>query len=283
MAAVALLLPVRGGAQAPVPGLDAELSATTPLSWAKAASDAELRIIDNDGSFPLRYRIRKIDAKNDIMRDVIESKQGPVARLIQRDGRALTPTEDAAERERLTDLLKSPGDLAKHRKRETAARTYSMQLVRTVPQAMLFTFVAGQPQYPSPFQHQVVIDFAPDPRFKPPNMVSDILTGVAGRLWIDRKSKVVTRIEGRVLKPVDFGWGVLARIFPGGTVEFEQANAGGDRWAYAHLRENVTIREMLVKTAQQNTKMDAANFELLPAPVEFQDAIRMLLATPLPR
>jgi hypothetical protein len=89
------------------------------------------------------------------------------------------------------------------------------------------------------------------------------------------------RIEGHVLHTIDFGWGMLARIYPGGSVEFEQANAGGDRWAYAHLREDLTVREVMLKTVQQHQSMDAADFQLLPAPVSYQEAIHMLLATPI--
>jgi len=268
-----------GLAQAPSHPLD--LTASTPQSWVEAAAVNEQRIINDDGSFPLRYRIRKVDAKNDVTRDIIESKQGTVARLVQRNGQPLTAREDAAERARLTAMLDSPSDFIKHHKRDNAARGYSMDLVREMPRAMTYTYTPGQPQRPNVSEQEIVIDFKPDPHYKPPSLVTDILTGLEGRVWIDRKSQRVTRIEGHVLHAVDFGWGMLARIYPGGTVEFEQTNAGGDRWAYSHLRENITIREMMVKTVQQHTDMDAADFKILPAPVGYQEAIHMLLATPL--
>ena len=47
-------------------------------------------------------------------RDIIESNDGTVARLILRDGRPLTDEEDKAERQRLNDMLASPSDFAKH-------------------------------------------------------------------------------------------------------------------------------------------------------------------------
>jgi hypothetical protein len=269
------------GISAQTPGHPMDLTGTVPRSCIEAAAVNEQHIINDDGSFPLRYRIRKVDAKNDVTRDIIESKQGTVARLVQRNGQPLTAQEDAAERARLTGMLGSPSDFIKHHKRDNAARGYSMDLVREMPRAMIYTYTPDQPQRPNAAEQEVVIDFTPDPHYKPPTLVADILTGLQGRMWIDRKSLRVTRIEGRVLHPVDFGWGMLARIYPGGTVEFEQANAGGDRWAYSHLRENITIREMMVKTVQQHTDMDAADFKILPAPVSYQEAIHILLATPL--
>ena len=146
---------------------------------------------------------------------------------------------------------------------------------------MIYTYTPDQPQRPNATGQEVVIDFTPDPHYKPRDTHRRHPDRPSGP-HVDRpKSLRVTRIEGRVLHAVDFGWGMLARIYPGGTVEFEQANAGGDRWAYSHLRENLTIREMMVKTVQQHTDMDAADFKLLPAPVSYQEAIHMLLATPL--
>jgi len=278
---LATVVVVTCGSLAQTPPHPLDMTTSPPQSWVEAAAVNEERIINDDGSFPLRYRIRKVDAKNDVTRDIIESKQGTVARLVQRNGQPLTAQEDAAERARLTAMLDSPSDFIKHHKRDNAARGYSMELVREMPRAMTYTYTPDQPQRPNASTQEIVIDFKPNPHYKPPSLVTDILTGLAGRVWIDRKSLRVTRIEGRVLHPVDFGWGMLARIYPGGTVEFEQANAGGDRWAYSHLRENITIREMMVKTVQQHTDMDAADFKILPAPVSYQEAIHMLLATPL--
>jgi hypothetical protein len=279
LAAVALLASARGiAAQAPA----TDLEVSPARIWVEAAAANEERIIDDDGSFPLRYRMRKVDAKNDVTRDIIETRQGAVARLVQRNGQPITAAEDALERDRLNAMIASPSDFIKHHKRDNAARGYSMALVRKLPQAMIFTYVPGQPQPPDASSPQVVIDFTPDPAFKPTVMIENVLTGLEGRVWIDRKSKRVTRIEGHVLRPVDFGWGILAKIYPGGTVEFEQANAGGDRWAYSHLKENLTVREMMVKTVQQHANMDAADFQLLPAPVTYQEAIHILLATPIP-
>ena len=127
-----------------------------------------------------------------------------------------------------------------------------------------------------------MIDFEPDPNFKPPTLISELLTGVAGRFWIDEKTGRMTRAEARVIHPVNFGWGVLARIHEGGTVEFEQAQISPDRWAYSHLEEHLTIRELMFKTVPEDASISSFSFQLLPAAVSFQDAVHTLLAMPVP-
>ena len=254
----------------------------SPQQWLRQAAAFEQTLIQNDGEFPLRYTIRKVDAKGDTTREVIESREGTVARLVQRNGQPLTPTEDKAEQQRLQDVLRSPADFIRHHKKDSSARGYATDLVKLLPTAMRLSYAPGQPQPPGSSSPQVVIDFSPDPNFKPPTTIAQILTGIAGRFWVDQRTGVMTRAEARVLQPVDFGWGVLARIHDGGTIEFEQAQISESRWAYSHLEEHLVIRELLVKNVPENTTMSSSNFRLLPAPIEFQDAVRTLLAMPVP-
>jgi hypothetical protein len=253
-----------------------------PLDWVKAATTNELSIIDDNGALPLRYRVRKIDARSDTTREEIETRQGDVARLIERNGLPITAQEDKAEKDRLNAILQAPAEFIKHHKRDTSTRGDVMQLVRLMPQAMIYSYAPAQPQPPAATTPQIVIDFHSDPAFKPPTMFAEILTGLEGRMWVDAKSRRLTRIEGHVLRPLNFGFGILAHVYPGGTIELEQTNAGGDRWVYSHLMEHLTVRAMMVKTMPENSQMTASDFRPLPAPVSFQEAVHLLLAMQIP-
>ena len=253
----------------------------TPNSWVDAAVRNELALIADD-HHPMRYLLRTVDRRGDRTREVIESIQGNVARLVQRDGKPITAEEDAAERSRLNDILTSPDDFLKHQQRDRAGRTYANQLIKLLPQAGLYTYTPGQPQPPGATSPQVVIDFRPNPAFHPPTMIAELLTGLKGRVWIDARTGTMTRIEGDVLHPVNFGWGVVAHIYPGGHIEFEQICVDGKRWIYSHLDENLTVREMMLKTVNDKTRMNAWNFQLLPHPISFQEAVHTLLAEQIP-
>jgi hypothetical protein len=253
-----------------------------PVSWIEAAAKNEASIIQNQGTTSACYRVRKVDAKGDTTREVIESRQGSVARLVERDGKPITAAEDAAERDRLQATLADPEGFLRHHKRDSTSRDNALELVRLMPTAMIYSYAPGQPQPKGAQNRQIVIDFHPNPTFHPPTMLADLLTGLAGRFWIDSKTQRLTRAEASVLHPVNFGWGIVGRIFPGGTIAFEQADAGGDRWVYSHLDQHLTVRELMVKTVAVNAEMNAWDFHVLPNPVSFQDAIRMLLAEKIP-
>jgi len=253
-----------------------------PVSWAKAAARNQAAIVQGDATTSLRLRQRKADAKGDTTREIIESKQGGVARLVERDGKPITATEDAAERDRLQAALASPDDFLRHHRHDKESRQYALDLIEQMPSAMIYSYAPDQPQPSGATSRQIVLDFQPDPKYHPPAMVDDLLTGLAGRLWIDAASERVTRAKCHVVRPVNIGWGMVGRIYPGGTMEFGQTDAGGGRWVYSHLEEHVNVRELMVKTVPFNVVMSSSDFSVLPSLLSYQDAIRMLLAEKIP-
>ena len=260
---------------------DPSLLAVPPRTWAVDAVNNELIALHHPGSY-LRYHMHIIDEKGDMTRDLIESQDGPVARLILRNGRPLSDAEDRDERLRLNDMIAHPSDFARHIKNEETGRKIADNLMRLMPDAMLYTYVPGQPQTPDSTGTQVVLDYAPNPKFKPPSLTAEALTGLKGRVWVDAKSHRVVRMEGTIFRAVNLGWGVVAHIYPGGKLLLEQADVGGGRWIFTHFTEDVTVRALMVKTVKVHEQVDASTFQVLPGPMTYQDAIRVLLNTPLP-
>lgn len=223
-----------------------------------------------------------VDEHRDMVRDVIESQEGAVARMILRDGKPLTAEQDKAERERLNDMIAHPSEFAKHVKDEGTGRKLADELLRLMPDAMIYTYAPGQPQDPDFAGTQIVLDYAPNPKFKAPTITAEALTGLKGRAWIDAKSHYVVRMEGNIFRPVNLGWGIVAHIYPGGKLLLEQADAGNGRWVFTHFTEDISVRALLVKTVNVHAKIDTSGYQTLPGPMTYQDAIRMLLNTPLP-
>jgi hypothetical protein len=254
--------------------------ALPPRSWAVDASLNELAALHHPGSY-LRYRMHVRDEKGDQVRDVIESKDGTVARLVLKDGRPLTEAEDKAERDRLQAMIASPSDYFKHVRNEESGRKIADALIRLMPDAMNYTYTPDQPQ--SGANHgelEIVMDYEPNRNWRPPTTTSAALTGLKGRIWIDAKTRQLVRTEGTIFQGVNFGWGMIAHIYPGGKLVLEQTNAAEQRWIFTHFTEQVTVRALMVKTINVHANVDAEAFQTLPG-LSYQDAIRMLLGAPL--
>ena len=257
-----------------------ELPAGTPQSWAQDAIGNEIKVIESSDKLPLRYRQRRVGSKGDLTREMIVSRDGNVGRLVERDGQPLTAAEDADERERLNDLISSPDDFYRHHRKDLDTRESVIKVVGLMPQAMLYSYALGQPQLRGS-QGEVVLDFHPNPDFHPPTMFAECLTGLEGRVWIDPRTRTLTRIEARVLRPVNMGFGILAKIYPGGTLALDQVNVGEDHWVYSHLDEHVTARVLMVKNYPENTVITSWDFRPMTSLLSYQDGIRALLSMPV--
>jgi hypothetical protein len=251
-------------------------------TWAQRAAEKEIEIILHAGSY-IRYRQRTIDARRDELRDVIESRDGTVARLLMRDNRPLTPEEDQAERDRLTGLIAHPSDFQRHVRNDANGKKQAVDLIRLMPDAMIYTYAADQTPAPNSSAPQVVLDYAPDPKFSPPTIESQALLGLRGRIWIDANAKTIVRMNGDIFQAINFGWGMLAHIYPGGKVDLEQTDALDGRWNMTSFHEQVTVKALMVKTVNVNSEVHSFDFQQLPTSMSYQDAIRLLLDTPLTR
>ena len=270
--------------QAPESVPDASLLSIPPRAWVVDAVANESKVLHRASPY-LRYRMHLHDEKGDRIRDVIESKDGTVARMIMRDGRPLTAEEDKAERDRLNAMIESPAIFAKHMKTEENNKRLGDDLMKLMPDAMLYTYVPGQPQLPNYKEPTIVLDYEPNPKFNPPTTTSEALRGLKGRAWIDAKERQVVRMEGTVFQPVNLGWGILAHIYPGGKLVLEQTNAGApttDRWIFTRFIEQLTVRALMMKTINVHANIEGEQFQILPGPLSYQDAIKILLNTPLP-
>jgi hypothetical protein len=259
----------------------AELLSKPPRDWVVDAAANELVALHHTDSY-LRYRTHTISEKGDLVRDVVESKDGTVARLIMKDGKSLAKDVDDGERQRLNDMIASPTNYLRHVRNNESDRKIADKLVPLMPDAMVYSYTPGQPQSgKNNGAPEIVLDYHPNPKFNPPNTEAEALTGLEGRIWIDAKTHYLVRMEGSISHGVNFGWGMLAHIYPGGKLELNQTNAGDNRWIFTDFSMKVSVRALMVKTLKVSTTSTASAFQTI-GPMSYQDAIHLMLNSPLP-
>jgi hypothetical protein len=266
---------------APQDGAGTSLLSAPPRSYVVDAAQNELVALHHTGSY-LRYRMETVNEKGAQVRDVIESKDGTVARLILKDGKPLTAEQDKGERQRLNDMIASPAAYAKHVKNTESEKKMADTLVPLMADAMINTYTPGQPQSGrNGGAREIVLDYKPNPKFVPPNTEAQALTGLEGRVWIDAKTHNVVRMEGTIARGVNFGWGMLAHIYPGGKLVMNQTNVGGNRWIFTDFSMELSVRALMVKRLDIHSAATTSGYQTI-VPMSYQDAIRLLLSTPLP-
>lgn len=277
----ALLISLIAATALPVSAQTADL-AQPARNWVVAAVKAELPIVNRD-NLNLRYLSRRVNEHGDLLRDTIEAKEGSVARLVRKEGRALTQEEDDAERARLESTLKDASGFLKHHKRDRSNVSLTTELVNVMPDAMLWSYVPGQPQLEGRTEKQVVMDYRPNPAFHPSGMAQAALGSLEGRVWVDAQSHHVLRMEGHLFRDANLGWGLIAKVYSGGNLALEQRDFGNGLWSYSRLTMDITVREVLVHTVKVKSLFEATSVQQMPSTLSWQDAIRLLLNTPLPK
>ena len=223
----------------------------------------------------LQFEIHRVDSKEDVTRVIIESAAGPVGRLIQRNGQPLTPDESSAEQNRLRAL--NLAEMVRRRRGEETGEKFGIEMVSAMPTAMLYTVTPGQPQLPNVSRPQAVLDFRPNPAFHPATAAQALLTGLEGRLWIDASNHHLLRMELHIVHNLNLAWGLLARVYSGGSLDYDQRDVGGGNYAYTRIAINVTLRELMVKTVPYQSLLVASKFQVMPSAPPLQEAVHKLL------
>jgi hypothetical protein len=230
---------------------------------------------------PLRYLLHKTEQRHGITRDttkeILETKDGDVARLIAIDGKPLSPDANRAELVRLDTLAAHP-ELQEHRHRgeqRDAARIN--HLMALLPEAFLYRLEGTVPCGASQCYR---LRFTPNPHFAPPDLEADVLRGIAGEVWIDRAQERLTRIDAHFTADVDFGFGLLGKLNKGGTVLVEQTDIGNHDWELTGLQINLTGKALMVKALEVQITEQASHFSPAPPNLTYRDAIQLLKSSP---
>jgi hypothetical protein len=222
---------------------------------------------------PLRYLLRKTDEQRDTTKDIIETVEGNVARLVAINGQPLSAQANRAELDRLNTLANHP-EIQQHRhQREQKDADRVDRLMRLLPDAFLYRFEAMADCASGPCYH---LSFSPNPRFDPPDLEASLFRGMAGEVWIDQAQARLTRLDAHFIKDVAFGWGILGKLDKGGTIRLEQADIGGKDWEATAMKLNMRGKALMVKSLSIQITQEASHFSLVPPGVDYRKAIQLL-------
>ena len=98
---------------------------------------------------------------------------------------------------------------------------------------------------------------------------------MTGELWIDPTQERVVKLDGQLQQDVDIGWGILGRLYKGGTIVIEQADVGDHQWRIVHFDMKMSAR-VVFRTKVFDTTEDQSRFVPVPAGLRYQQAIAML-------
>lgn len=95
--------------------------------------------------------------------------------------------------------------------------------------------------------HEVIaFDFEPRKGFKPKSRAEDIVSKLAGTIWVDEVAQQVARLEARLTDSYKIGGGMLASIGASTAFSFEQEKIGDEIWLPSFMEANISARVLLL-------------------------------------
>ena len=240
----------------------------------KIVLDASWNELHSSGPpHPFRYRQSKVDPKGSSVKLIVETKDGEVARLIEKNGRPLTAEEDRAEIARLDNLMAHPEIQESRHKKAQVDDARGDEMVKMLPDAFLYSY-DGMVQGPSGPCYRV--SFKPNPAFVPPDREGEVYHGMVGDLWVDQRQLRLAKLNAHLISDVNFGWGVLGKLYQGGSILVENADVGLGHWETLHLKLHLQGKILMMKSVDFSTTQVSTDFQAVPPQTTYQDGIRML-------
>lgn len=190
---------------------------------------------------------------------VLMIQGSPYNRLIAVNGRPLSFQQQAQEEQKMDTVISERRNESEQQRaariaKYEAERKRDHALMEQLTKAFDFTFT-GEKSFDG---HDVyLLTAVPRAGYQPPSMETKVLTGMRGKLWIDKKTFQWVKVEAQVINPVSIG-GFLATVEPGTRFELEKMQVEDDIWLPKHFSMNA--RAKVIFFFNQNSSEDETYF-----------------------
>jgi hypothetical protein len=184
-------------------------------------------------------------------------------------GRPLTAEERQKDEERMRRQVNDAEERARILKRNKEDDDKVVKMMRAIPKAFIFTYKGEE-------NGVVELSFVPNSHYEPPTMEQKIFRSLNGTIYIDRAQNRLAAVEGTLFEDVNFGWGILGRLYKGGSFKVIQKDLGEGHWEVASEEVNMTGRAVLFKTITRKQKEIYTDFRKMPDSITLSQAYQIL-------
>lgn len=210
---------------------------------------------------------------------MVETHIATAGLVVARNGQPLNPTDHRAEYAREERFVTSPSELQAKVHTEQEDRNHTIQIMRALPDAFEYQEAGtevGTASVGKPGHELIRLNFHPNPKYVPPSHVEQVLTGLQGYILVDAQERRIARIDGTLFRDVNFGWGILGKLYQGGHFLVEQSDVGDGQWEVTHMRLSFQGRVLLVKRLTIESNEVFTGFRRVSSTLSFAEGLQLL-------
>jgi hypothetical protein len=199
------------------------------------------------------YLVQKRVGQQVTIAEEIETKEGPVHRLVAVNGGTLTSSQIQEEEVRLDQLVRDPGQQRKLKQQYDEDEERIERIVKLMPDAFLYEYAPCE-------DGNIRLNFRPNPSFRPQSIEARIFHSMQGTLWVNASTKHMVRLQGSLIEDLSFGFGILGHLDKGGWFELERVQVSPTDWKTNRLDVHMTGKAIFFKTIAKDTQEIRSNF-----------------------
>jgi hypothetical protein len=245
---------------------------TNPLELVRQASRNEIKA--SDVQYYAMFKDVTEYKDHSITKEIIRTKDGGLTTTLLINGHPLSAEERKKDDDKLEKFANDPAARRKRRDSNKEDDKRAETMLSSLPDAFLYTYV-GTDHGPSG-EELVHLKFKPNPNFTPPNHETAVYQGMEGDMIIDRKAMRIAKIDGTLFKDVDFGWGILGKLYKGGKFIIVQRDVGGGHWEEVQETLQFYGKVLMIKPLTIWSTETMTDFRPVPADLTTAQALDLL-------
>jgi hypothetical protein len=239
--------------------------------WKTNPRDLIRRAIANEDKEPEKktyFMYLNVKRKKDGSTETKQMMSTPklvLGRLVAINGQPLSPEQRTKEESRLNRLTNSQEELDKKKAEQQEDDKRARMMVKAIPDAFNFEYVNSEE---GPSGEVAVFKFSPNPNWDPPNRELQVFTGMSGTIKIAVKPERLSLMQATLFKDVNFGWGILGKLYKGGDFLIEQTEFAPGYWDVTHMKLHFTGKVLFLKSLNIQEDESTSNYrEVAPMTV----------------
>lgn len=251
-----------------------------PIELVRATVANEIAAANQD-SLKHMWRDHKKTPQGSQTRLYVETRQGMVGMTVAYNDKPLTPQQLQDEDARLAGLVSNSEQLKRKQREQKEETDRTLRIVKALPEAFLFEsdgMQAGTSIVGGEGKQLIRLKFRPNPTYRPPSHVEEVLVGMAGEILIDPASRRIAEIDGTLFKEVSFGWGILGHLNKGGHFLVAQIGVGEGCWEVSRMGLTFNGKILLFKNIAIKSDEIFSNFRRVPPDTTFAQGVEILKA-----
>lgn len=254
----------------PANATDGPATASTPEAATTLVREVVYNELhDHDAHGFWRYWVEHRSPKGTRVEEQVETGDGPIKRAVMTNGRPLDEQGRQTEEARLRELLSSASEQASQREAYHEDEGRIGRILSLLPDAFVYQDAGEE----NGLRH---LRFQPNPAYPPHSIEARIFHAMSGDLWLDARMKRLARLNGTLMENVDFGFGLLGRLYRGGWFQLERTRVSATDWKTDRLEVHMSGRAMLFKTVARETSEVRGGFEPVPPRMSLEQGMRVL-------